>query len=339
MVFAAKQKRKAIFAVTVMVMASLTASSISDGAQKETPAEAKKIATDAKTISALIQQLGDESFEKRDLASTRLAAIGAPALSLLEKAAEDGPDLETRTRAVGLIRLIRQATAGDGLAPGYVRHRVAMVRIIVMDLPKFNPVAPEIGRTLKDSGYLRHKAVQDELKLSVEQIAKIDDLHKELRNAIAAFNKDDLDNLVVSLKIDRVMPKWEKAAADLLTPEQLRRFRQIQLQVAAPSAFLDPEVAEALKLTDEQKQSIRHAYNDGRREWMLDSLKTSAKLGGKKREKMMRDYDAAATQKIVQILSEAQKREYANMIGETFGRKDELPWSSHPILKSEPKKK
>src|SRR5437879_444350 len=143
MPFAAGQKRRAIFAVALMVIAPLIAISISNGAQKGTPAEANKIATDAKTISALIQQLGDESSEKRDLAGKRLAAIGAAALPLLEKAAEDGPDLETRTRAVGLIRLIRQSTAGDGLPPGYVRHRVAMIGVIAFDMPKIDAVTGE----------------------------------------------------------------------------------------------------------------------------------------------------------------------------------------------------
>src|SRR5262249_25898919 len=114
--FATRQKRRAI-AISLTAIALLIAGlGASSGAQKDAPTEANKIARDEKTIGALIQQLGDNSSDKREFARKRLAAIGAPALPLLEKAVEDGPDVETRASAVGLIRLIRQATAGDGLA-------------------------------------------------------------------------------------------------------------------------------------------------------------------------------------------------------------------------------
>jgi regulation of enolase protein 1 (concanavalin A-like superfamily) len=68
----------------------------------QTPKPQKKL-PDEKAIRALIAQLGDDSFEKREEAQKRLGAIGPPALELLRKAAKDGADLETRERAAQLV--------------------------------------------------------------------------------------------------------------------------------------------------------------------------------------------------------------------------------------------
>ena len=74
--------------------------------QAPKPVEAKKDATDEKAIRALIDQLGDNSFDKREAAAKRLTAIGEAALGLLEKAAKEGADLEMRSRAGQLVQAI-----------------------------------------------------------------------------------------------------------------------------------------------------------------------------------------------------------------------------------------
>src|SRR5262245_46951460 len=53
----------------------------------------------AARIEALIKQLSDDSFVKREAASKALEKIGKPALAALRKAAEDSNDLEVRDRA------------------------------------------------------------------------------------------------------------------------------------------------------------------------------------------------------------------------------------------------
>jgi WD40 repeat protein len=68
------------------------------------PLEGKKDTADEKTIRALIAQLADDAYEKREAADKRLAAIGEPALALLKKAAEDNQDAEVRSRAEILIK-------------------------------------------------------------------------------------------------------------------------------------------------------------------------------------------------------------------------------------------
>jgi hypothetical protein len=58
-------------------------------------------AIDAATIETLIKQLGDEDFQVRDLATTKLALIGTPALAALEKASQSS-DVEVKFRAQSL---------------------------------------------------------------------------------------------------------------------------------------------------------------------------------------------------------------------------------------------
>ena len=75
----------------------------SNGAQAS---QDKKQPVSAETIRDLIKQLSDDSFDKREAADKALAAIGAPALELLSKAAAENPDAEVRQCAGDLIRTI-----------------------------------------------------------------------------------------------------------------------------------------------------------------------------------------------------------------------------------------
>ncbi len=50
----------------------------------------------------------------------------------------------------------------------------------------------------------------------------------------------------------------------MLKPEQVKRFKQIELQVGGVMAFNQPRVQEVLKLTDEQKEKIRGIGEEAR---------------------------------------------------------------------------
>jgi WD40 repeat protein len=94
----------------LLVVASLTWHHAAPG-QVAAP-QALKEASDEKTIRALITQLSDDSFDKREDASKGLAAIGEPALQLLKNAAKESTDAEVRERAGQLA-----ANIENGLFP------------------------------------------------------------------------------------------------------------------------------------------------------------------------------------------------------------------------------
>ena len=71
---------------------------------------------DGDKITALIEQLGDDAFVKREAASKKLAAVGEPALNDLRKTAASSDDPEIRYRCNELSRLITATAAEKELA-------------------------------------------------------------------------------------------------------------------------------------------------------------------------------------------------------------------------------
>jgi hypothetical protein len=67
-------------------------------------------------VAALIKQLGDKAFAKREAASKELEDIGEPALAGLRKAATSSDDPEIRRRAERIIQTIATRAANAALA-------------------------------------------------------------------------------------------------------------------------------------------------------------------------------------------------------------------------------
>lgn len=91
-------------------------------------------ALDAKTVRALIEQMGDESFAVRDRANRELVRIGRPAIAALREACEH-KDVEIAKRASACVarwdaeealipRALRALARGPG--PGTVRRILAL---------------------------------------------------------------------------------------------------------------------------------------------------------------------------------------------------------------------
>jgi hypothetical protein len=68
-------------------------------------------AAESDRVAALIKQLGDNRFAKREAASKELEDIGEPALAALRKAATSRDDLEIRRRAERIIQTITTRAA------------------------------------------------------------------------------------------------------------------------------------------------------------------------------------------------------------------------------------
>src|SRR5437588_9931913 len=83
---------------TVLLVALLTSVSAVGITAQPKPAAENKI--DDKESHALIEKLGDDSFEKREAANKRLARIGEPALTFLRSPAF--PNREPRRGCQGL---------------------------------------------------------------------------------------------------------------------------------------------------------------------------------------------------------------------------------------------
>ncbi|HWY86352.1 MAG TPA: DUF1583 domain-containing protein [Gemmataceae bacterium] len=96
MCIATAKTAAAVVILTILWAASLA---FAGAGQKDAPPKSKKDAIDEKAVRALIAELGDDSFDKREAAQKRLADIGEPARPLVQKAAKESADLEVRERA------------------------------------------------------------------------------------------------------------------------------------------------------------------------------------------------------------------------------------------------
>lgn len=104
-------------------------------------------------------------------------------------------------------------------------------------------------------GILHAKFVQDELKLSADQIKQLKEgaekSDQRRREAMPKLKEARVAKERTPIQRE-LMKQDEAAAAELLRPEQRKRFQQIRWQREGVTAFNDPEVRKELKLTEEQ---------------------------------------------------------------------------------------
>jgi len=163
---------------------------------------------------------------------------------------------------------------------------------------------------------LGQKSVQQELKLSDDQVKQASEqLDKERASAggLRDLSREERQEKMAE------RTKANQAAVDaILQDDQKKRFKQISLQQRGPQAFADPQVAEALDLTADQKSKlaeIQQSGNSARRELF------QAGAGGGDREAMRKKMDAlraSSNEKAMDVLSSDQKEKWKALSGEPF---------------------
>jgi Spy/CpxP family protein refolding chaperone len=159
---------------------------------------------------------------------------------------------------------------------------------------------------------LTQKSVQDELKVTADQVQKIQDLQAKQRESSQGLR--DLSREERRQKMQEMAKANEQALAGILNPEQSKRLQQISLQLRGAAAFADPKVADALNLTDEQKQKIQTIQQDARnsmRELRQSGNREEARQKGQEIRK-----DSLA--KVMNILTDEQKAKWKDLTGESF---------------------
>jgi hypothetical protein len=115
-------------------------------------------------------------------------------------------------------------------------------------------------------------------------------------------------------KFEEIAKANDKALADILKPEQMKRTKQISLQVRGGRAFADPEVVEALKFTAEQKDKIKAIQEEAQKE-MRDLFQ-----GGNREEarKKIAELRKSTDAKLNELLNTEQKAKWKELTGEPF---------------------
>jgi hypothetical protein len=173
----------------------------------------------------------------------------------------------------------------------------------------------------KPSDILSNKKVQEELKLTPEQVDK----GKEAIDKVIEKNKDlfdekkaaDLKPEERAEKMQAVHAELKKALEEVMKPEQVKRLYQIHLQMEGivKSAAMDPDVQKALKLNDNQKKQLKS---------MAESLDKAMKQAGEgaggaqAAERMIRTMRMQQQQMANTLLTAEQKDAWKELVGAPF---------------------
>lgn len=186
-------------------------------------------------------------------------------------------------------------------------------------------------------GLLRAEKVQKELKLSDEQKTKLQELSERIRSQFRErFSGTDnlsqeerrkrFEEIRQQMQADsqRRLEAMRKEIATILQPEQLKRWRQIELQQEGPTALLRPEVAESVGVTEDQKTKIEEINKETQDK--LQSLFQDIRGGDPQtREERMSQLREKAKKvrtegdgKAMALLNPEQKKKLVEMMGEPF---------------------
>jgi len=179
------------------------------------------------------------------------------------------------------------------------------------------------------AGLLENKSVQEELKMSEEQTTKA---KKAIQDVRAKYKEDFGKVFQIEDKSERdpkfaelakkVNDETMKEVDEILKPEQIKRFKQIQLQVRGPDAYRDEEVQKTLKLTDDQKDKIKTIMEDFGKEAqeIFKDAGGDFKAAGKK----VQDLRKETQDKITGLLTDDQKKAWTELTGKPFELKMEF---------------
>jgi putative heme-binding domain-containing protein len=195
-----------------------------------------------------------------------------------------------------------------------VTHWVALVfALAVSTVALAQPFGGPFGGGGNLVMLLRQESVQQELKLSAEQMRKIENLSDKMRESFGEiFGLEEPER---GKKVQELFRANDKVIAGILKADQLKRLKQISYQQQGPAAFNDPDVAKALQLSDAQRKDIQKVNDSANSE--------IAKLfeGGPPDDdgrKKADDLRKAAADKIMKRLTSAQAAQWKELLGKPF---------------------
>lgn len=168
-------------------------------------------------------------------------------------------------------------------------------------------------------GLLRNKSVQAELKMTQPQIEKVDAKQQELQQQMRdLFQSSQGDPNAMQANRAKMQEMQNKAVADILDTTQQKRFKQIEYQQMGAQAFTRPDVADALKLTEDQRAKIRSIEQESFQQ-MREAMQgvDRQNMTDADRQKLA-SLRKATDDKVVAVLTDAQKAQWKQMQGAPF---------------------
>src|SRR5690349_8368148 len=128
-------------------------------------------------------------------------------------------------------------------------HRAARMFLVCVALTALSGISGaqmSMMRGMAAMTLITSKEVQKELKFTGDQAKKLQDKQKEMMNA---GKSKDAANMMSMMAVAASTDGAEKWLADLLSPEQAKRYHELILQYQGPRAFVEPSVAKDLEFS------------------------------------------------------------------------------------------
>lgn len=152
-------------------------------------------------------------------------------------------------------------------------------------------------------------AVAKDLGLTEEQKTTLKKINDDFRTAI-----DDIDPDERRTKMPELRKEVETKTAAVFTDKQKSRMKEIQLQMQGTAALSSKEVADELKLTDDQKKQIadqRKKLDDARR----DAFQNGGGFGDPDIRDKLSKLSKETDTKVLAVLTPAQTASFDKMKG------------------------
>jgi hypothetical protein len=174
------------------------------------------------------------------------------------------------------------------------------------------------------------KDVGADLKLTDDQTKKLDDLNKstnEKRQKMMQEARDaGGDFTAVREKMQEMAKETDKSLAGIISPDQMKRLKQISLQQQEKQGGLmivlnNPDVKDKLNLNAEQKEQLTGFQEDMQRS--MREIRDEAAGDREAMQQKMTEYRASMNKKLAKLLTDDQKAKLKDLEGEPF--KGEFP--------------
>jgi hypothetical protein len=176
------------------------------------------------------------------------------------------------------------------------------------------------GRNAGGLALLRMESVQKELKMTPDQIAKVDTKQQELRQQMRELRQNGGDDPRAAM--EKMQELNHKAVAEILDETQQKRFHQLELQREGPAALAHKEVQDKLGLSEDQRSKIadiqRKAGEDMRS--MMEGKNLREMSDDERRTMMekMRSMQKETGEKMLAVLTDDQRSKWTDMQGAKF---------------------
>lgn len=165
------------------------------------------------------------------------------------------------------------------------------------------------------------KDVAADLKLSEDQVKKLEELDKKLSDKRRSAMQDAAgDQDAMRAAFQEIAKDTEKGLGEVVNADQLKRLKQLQLQSSLKNGglfavLMNPDVVKNLKLNEEQQEQLKGFGEDMRN--TMTELRSS---GGDRAEiqKKTQEYRASLDKKLAKLLTDDQNKSLKAMQGEEF---------------------